>query len=190
MKIQTLELLRQANVYLSDRYTGNPDNGLGLVGLILSKCLSHETYSSSPINALRFASTGGNGVHFGLIEDENGVSNNSPVVMTVPMYLGKTGEHPECNFIVGKNLTQFLEFGLHLGYFAMEQLSYDLEGSLRDRRIEQKIGPKKYIETSLSLQPQSYTLTEFENLQETYKPTLQYAAKGNIEYPPGFFDDF
>jgi len=207
MRNQTLNELRRINAYLSKKYPVKPDNGLGAVGLILSKSLNHETYSTSPENVLRFAKTGGNGVHFGLYEGEGGITDNSPVVMTTPMYFGETDAPHESNVIVGENLRCFLEFGLYLGYFAFEQLSYDLQGSLRDRQNEQnsifkrkilrlKYGIGKaeneiltYMAKELSLQPRSYSITEFKKLQLQYMPALRYAPEQPIEYPPGFWDD-
>jgi hypothetical protein len=89
------------------------------IGLRLHRPLNNAGYKSTPINTSTFASTGGDGVHYGLLHLNGNISDDSPVVMTVPM----NWDNP--NLIVGKNLTDFLSLGCQTGYFALEQLVYD-----------------------------------------------------------------
>jgi len=93
----------------------------GDLGLIMpsdpSDALTRWEYWCTPTNAWTFATTGGNGVHYSLVETEGSVSEQSPVVMTVPMC-----DSP--NHIVGADLREFLALGLPYGWFGLEQMAY------------------------------------------------------------------
>lgn len=99
----------------------------GIPSLILSD--APERYGGTilyrphltPSNALSFASTGGDDVHFSLLKVGKGFGDDSPVVMTVPM-AGDTPE--ETNIILGENLHEFLCLGCVHGFFGLEQLMY------------------------------------------------------------------
>lgn len=104
------------------------------IGLLLIRPLVKGYYGSTPINSFTFAETGGDGVHFSLLELTGKVSEDSPVVMTVPMNYGKD------NLIVGENLLEFLCLGEQLGYFFLEQLVYN-----ESKTIEWLLQPKEFI---------------------------------------------
>ncbi len=71
-----------------------------------------------------FASTGGDGVHFSILRQENVDSlAGLPVLMTVPMAF------EQANWIVGANLHEFLCLGCRTGFFSLERIAYD---DLRD----------------------------------------------------------
>lgn len=90
------------------------------IGLLLAWPLKPSAYDwCAPANVLRFAGTGGDGVHFGLLLLDGVLSEDSPVVMTVPMAM-----EDNTNFIVGANLSDFLALGSRRGYFFLEQLAY------------------------------------------------------------------
>lgn len=89
------------------------------IGLMCFQELLKPSYNQTPTNSLTFASTGGDGVHFGLLDLGHGVSDVSPVVMTVPMNFDQP------NLVVGANLRDFLSLGIRQGYFYLEQLTYD-----------------------------------------------------------------
>jgi len=91
------------------------------VGLILPKDISNWGYDATPTNAITFATTGGDGVHYSFICNEV-PDDDSPIVMTVPM----NNE----NIIVGENIIEFLALGCRYGYFALEQLSFDRDGTI------------------------------------------------------------
>lgn len=94
-------------------------------GLSLIRPLMKEGYSCTPENSLSFATTEGDGVHFGFINLE-GKSDilDGPVVMTVPM----TDKN---NIVVSENLEEFLSFGYHVGWFGLEFLAYDEADTLQ-----------------------------------------------------------
>ncbi|MFI5490488.1 hypothetical protein [Micromonospora echinaurantiaca] len=98
---------------------GEPGYVFGPVGL----CLEDPTqaraweYDATPVNATTFASTGGDGVHFSVVNagDRDGAA---PVVMTVPMAF----DNP--NHILAGSLREFLALGSWAGYFGLERLAY------------------------------------------------------------------
>lgn len=96
-----------------------PNSVFGEIGLYLERPLSNFGYDSTPVNTSTFASTGGDGVHYGLLHLDGEVRDNSPVVMTVPMMF----EAP--NLVVGESLVEFLCLGGQVGYFDLEQLVYN-----------------------------------------------------------------
>ncbi|MBA3868398.1 MAG: hypothetical protein H0X30_04535 [Anaerolineae bacterium] len=77
---------------------------------------SEPGYEATPINTTVFASTGGDGDHFGLLHIDSEVQESSPIVMTIPMDF--------VNIIVGGNLYEFLCLGYDYGYFALCDLAY------------------------------------------------------------------
>lgn len=88
------------------------------IGLLCTSELLPPTYDATPKNCLTFAGTGGDGVHFGFLDLGYGVSDDSPVVMTIPMNFDQP------NLVVGASLRDFLGLGTRLGYFCLEQLVY------------------------------------------------------------------
>jgi hypothetical protein len=90
----------------------------GDIGLFLAPSLGRATYDTTPMNSSTFASTGGDGVHFGLLHVEGKVVDTSPVVMTVPMCFGRP------NAIVGETLREFLSLGALVGFWYLEHYVY------------------------------------------------------------------
>lgn len=82
-------------------------------------------YDSSPINTEVFATTGGDGVHYSILEISEKIQ---PVVMTVPMNFGDSMR--DYNWIIGENLNEFLSIGYFNGWFPIEQLCYDNEWAI------------------------------------------------------------
>lgn len=69
-------------------------------------------YPATPVDAVTFASTGGDGVHFSL------VPQGPAVVMTVPRCFGNT------THVLAESLPEFLALGCRTGYFSLERLAY------------------------------------------------------------------
>ena len=90
----------------------------GECGLILVRPLKRWEYSCTPINTLTFATTGGDGVHYGLLQFPGFTHDEQPIVMTVPMAT-------EYNTVVAESLKEFLGLGYFVGWFSLEQLAYD-----------------------------------------------------------------
>jgi hypothetical protein len=98
----------------------------------------------TPSNCVTFAMTGGDDVHFSLVKVGKGYGDDSPVVMTVPM-ADDTPE--ETNIILSSNLKDFLQLGCIHGFFDLEQLLYDREGTIeRYSQPEHEEDPYLYDE--------------------------------------------
>ncbi|SBT40876.1 hypothetical protein [Micromonospora auratinigra] len=98
---------------------GEPGYAFEPVGLLLedpARARAWE-YDATPVNVTTFASTGGDGVHFSVVDvaDHDGAT---PVVMTVPMAF----DNP--NHILAESLGEFLALGSRAGYFCLERLAY------------------------------------------------------------------
>jgi hypothetical protein len=128
----------------SERTGAQPSFAFDPICLILMKPLKQEQYDSTPINSKAFASTGGDGVHFSLIQENDEMSDESPVVMTVPMNYGNE------NLIVGSNVWDFLCLGCEVGYSFLELLSY---GDSKSDEIYWLTHPEEWF-TSLRSDPE------------------------------------
>jgi hypothetical protein len=88
--------------------------------------------ASTPANAVTFASSGGNGVHFSFVSPGDG-GGAAAVVMTVPVAFDSP------NHVVGEDLREFLALGYWIGYFSLERLAYRWGG--RDTIARLQAGP-------------------------------------------------
>jgi hypothetical protein len=118
--------LQRLNQTAARKLTRPPsDPGFGELGLILYSKLDEFRYGTfTPGNCHTFAHTGGNGVHFSFLALKGQVDEKCPVVVTNPAAGG-------LNFIVGENLYDFLCLGYYRGYFALEQLAYHYDLTVR-----------------------------------------------------------
>lgn len=189
LPIPLLRRLHEIGDLIHSRFPAKFDRGMGQLGLLLSRELMNGGYWCTPINTLEFGSTGGDGVHFSLVETDGKVSENSPVVMTVPANIG---EPQVANVIVGRSLLDFVRFGLIRGYFAMEQFVYQRDLTLQayssaDWQPKEKshfsVGfavdeaqqkTMHLVASELNITPLTYTPTEFELLQKQFMPMLQF----------------
>lgn len=94
------------------------------VGLILYALPRREEYWCTPINSITFATTGGDGVHFGWVTLPGRPVDDAPIVMTVPMAETTT------NVIVGRDLREFLSLGCRFGSFTLDALVQDPDGTI------------------------------------------------------------
>lgn len=73
----------------------------------------------TPLNTKVFARTGGDGVHYSLLEMSDEIQ---PVIMTLPAnHRDYIQAH---NLIIAENLNEFLSIGYYSGWFPIEQLCY------------------------------------------------------------------
>jgi hypothetical protein len=155
---------------------------LAPIGLLLHDDVGG--YWCTPTNAVGFASTGGDGVHYSLLRLPDRPEVDWPVVMTVPMQ----SDLP--NLVVGSSLQEFLALGCFYGYFALDALVY----AERDQTIAelergaplQDSWPEK--ERLLSALRERFTLEPWrgvggrlEQLQREYGPLLEVAPPPEIE---------
>lgn len=144
------------------------------IGLILLAPPRNYGYWCTPINSLTFAVTGGDGVHYGLLDVNGEFTDFSPVVMTVP-----TCDTP--NTIVGANLREFLSLGCRFGYFALEQLVYQREDTLRELTLgrfdpEQGEDESRLLNNltkAFNLKPWAAPRHRLEELEAVFGPRLQ-----------------
>lgn len=189
LPIALLRRLHEIGDVIDSKFPTEYADGLGRLGLIVSRRLKNGGYWCTPENSLRFGGTGGDGVHFSLIQINGEVSEESPVVMSVP---ANSAEPQDANAIVGSSLISFLRFGLIRGYFAMEQLVYQRDLTLQayssaewqpteDAHYSVGFGvddSKKQVmqlvAKELNVTPLAYTAEEFEALQKQYMPILKF----------------
>ena len=180
--------LRALDKLAARRFPCDCDQGFGSLGLILHVELGQYEYWCTPTNALSFASTGGNGVHFSFLVQGGKVTEASPIVITVPC----TYDHP--NFIVGESLFDFLCLGYHRGYFALENLPAD---KCFDAYASDEWQPKEdweyavgfgvsehqrklldFLVAKLGLSPWTDLKRKFQRLQTQYMPLLEIPEGG------------
>ena len=92
-------------------------------GLVPVRPLQNYGYFCTPKNSLTFATTCGDGVHFGIMKDKNGEINVGPVIMTVPMF-------SKNNIVIAGDLDEFFSLGYYVGWFALEQIVYDIDETI------------------------------------------------------------
>jgi hypothetical protein len=159
------------------------DTGCGMD--IYRPPLECGTYLETPTNSVRFAHTGGNGVHFSFLLPETESWSQSPVVMTCPA-------NAPPNVIVGKNLTEFLCLGLRTGFFMLERLCGYVEefnaghpfvrDYLEPDRLAEWVDPKdamalRKLAKEFGLNPWKSPGERLEELQSRHLPALTYGEE-------------
>jgi hypothetical protein len=163
-------------------------SGFDNIGLNVGDGIPEGTglYWCSPINSKCFAGTGGEGVHFSfLCEEDDFDFDNLPVIVTIP------GGLDGANFVVGANLYEFLCLGCHRGFFALEQLGHQLDKTLRVYATptwkakthaeawvgfgagETKKAVLKFVRREMHLQQWPRLRTRFHELQEEFLPRIR-----------------
>ncbi|MBN1909010.1 MAG: hypothetical protein JW818_04660 [Pirellulales bacterium] len=193
IKHPLLDDLRRFDAEAAIRYPAEYDNGLGQMGMLLYAECRTGGYWCTPSNSMAFATTGGDGVHFSFIVEDDNITEDSPVIVTVPAAFG---DGPEtASFVVGDSLRNFLRFGLHRGYFALEQLTYYRDLTLQvysspewqpTEKWHHSVGYllhengqriRDFLAERFSLTPLAYTADEFDALQNRFKPLLEYPSE-------------
>lgn len=173
-----LEELRKVDREVVERLRGLPpcDVGLGYLGLYVPTGLGGARYSwCTPNNCCTFASTGGEGVHFSFLVQDDAITTESPVVMTTPSSQGNS-------LIVGETLYDFLCLGSRCGYGGLEYLG-DSDGRWIARYTDPDWEPSdehderwrkmlSYLTERLGLFPWTDP-ARFSELQERYLPLLK-----------------
>lgn len=139
------------------------------IGLILLSKLEHWEDGGSPANALTFAVTGGDSVHYSFLRQQGKPDDQCPVVMTLPAAEGR-------NFILAENLREFLGLGCRNGYFTLEQLEYDpddqiafLDSQAYDPdREDEELKLLQLIETRFAVRPPTNVAARLQQLAQKY----------------------
>ncbi len=141
-------------------------------GLEPVRPLQHHGYFCTPTNSLTFAATGGDGVHFGIVTSSKQKEAVGPVVMTVPMADTK-------NVVVAENLEEFFSLGYYAGWFALEEIVYDLEGIIEyyakpDAELtKQQTAFLEMIRKELPIQHIPLMKVRLNELEKAYLPLLK-----------------
>lgn len=139
-------------------------------GLLPVRPLEHGGYECTPTNTLSFARTGGDGVHFSLL-DARDETADGPVVMTVPMM--------DANLVVAETVAEFLGIGCRTGWFELEQLAYDAPATLAHYAAAPApaSAPEQafldLVRTELRVAPLALTAERLADLEERFGPLLQ-----------------
>jgi hypothetical protein len=151
-------------------------NGKGYVWMAFSGLEpvdSEIRYDSTPKNTKTFAHTGGDGVHFGIMNIIREGENIQPVVMTVPM------EPDVTNFILAESIEEFLSLGYYNGWFFLDKVAYKLEEAvLYYSKEDPELNTRtkefiKIIKDEFKLQPIALSTTRLEELKKKYFGLLQ-----------------
>ena len=169
MHIGELSDLARLRSVLSEREAVSVE-AVDTLGLLMASDLAPSTYQQTPRNCIPFAYTGGDGVHFSFADIGEGLTNASPIVMTVPMQF----ERP--NLVVGCNLRDFLALGLRVGYFVLEGLQYNREKwvrlledtSYRPVTNAMELGTIKAIERAFDIAPWTNPEQHLHELEEQF----------------------
>ncbi len=105
-------------------------------GLLLETPPQSGYYRCTPKNALTFARTGGDGVHYSYLAMPGLPEGIVPIVMTMPAVAQ--------NFVVAESFDEFLGVGYHVGWFAVEQIAYQAtEAEAYFAQPDRDAGPRK-----------------------------------------------
>ena len=118
------ELHRSIELPATDQYV---DPGLGAIGLLLLDPPENFGYHQTPFNSVTFAHLGVDGIHIGSVTKQNCLDDEAPVVLTIPM---APLVDMRSNYIVGRNLYEFLCLGYNHGFDDLGNLHLDLDSTL------------------------------------------------------------
>jgi len=141
-------------------------------GLEPIRPLENFGYFCTPKNTLTFATTGGNGVHFGIIIGKNSNSTKGAIVMTVPMAEIN-------NIIVAEDLEEFFSIGYYVGWFVLEQLAYNLKDTIDYySKPDPEISAKEQvflemIRSEIPIQHKPISETRLKELEQKYFGQLE-----------------
>jgi hypothetical protein len=168
-KLEKLWLIAESE---AERKDAQPKFVFDPIGLILIRPLKQEEYDSTPVNSIAFASTGGEGVHFSLLQIYEEVSHESPVVMTVPMNYGNE------NLIVGSSIWDFLCFGCEVGFSFLELLTY---GDSKSDAVYWLTHPEEWLASLRNNPETSLRIDDIMNLLNLLRSEFDLRPWENIE---------
>jgi hypothetical protein len=118
--------LRRFHQVASDaatKFGSSTDSVFDPCGLILELPPVEGHYWCTPTNAITFASTGGDGVHYSYMKDFDSSDGKLPIIMTLPCA-------DENNVVIAESFEEFLNLGYFVGWFSLEQLVYQEERAI------------------------------------------------------------
>ncbi len=166
-KIITLEDLWRIDDEIKGRWGKYVNEYINYCGLEPIRPLENGGYSSTPQNSLAFARTGGDGVHYSIVNAGSENELNGPIVMTVPMA-------SKNNLIIAEDLTEFFSIGYYIGWFGLEVLVYDLEQYIDDfsrpdpEMSEEEMRFIEMVRNQLKIKYQPITKRRLGELEDKY----------------------
>ena len=139
-------------------------------GLSVHDTLDRWTYSATPMNSVTFASTGGDGVHFGILQAASAKTPNGPVVTTVPTA-------SRANHVIAGCISEFLGLGCMHGWGSLEQLAYRpaYAFELHARADPPTAAPIASLFRALSIEPIALQPNRLKRLSQQYDATIVLA---------------
>ena len=176
--IENLEKLWQLTGNKRPQFPDSENFYFDPVGLILFRDIENMGYWCTPENTVTFATTGGDGVHFGFLTNNGEVKENSPIVMTLPCA-------DTANIIVGSSFEEFLSLGCRGGYFELEQIEYQPQQQipfLDSHQYPSEMEPNqisllKSIEQEFNLAVWANHSARLAELKLKYLGSLKYSAE-------------
>jgi hypothetical protein len=178
---------------ISKLFPGKDFNWLDALGIRLEELnsLANGGYYCTPTNTLMFASTGMDGEHFSFIVRDDAIDSDSPIILTMPC-----NDDGNTNVVVAKDFRTFLCLGLRHGFFALGEFAYHPQEAIHVYTTvhwtpteehhfflyvpnEQQRTVLTFIANSLNLQPYTYTVDEFTDLQNRFMPLLHMSDEYN-----------
>lgn len=150
----------------------DPAFALHHVGLNLVTTGGRWGYWATPTNSLTFATTGGDGCHFGVLLR---ASRPWPIVCTSPMSFDSP------NLIVGESLEEFLDLGSLSGWFILDSVALkpdeasELLGPDDDAWVE-KSALLEAMRARFDLKPWSDLTRRLDELNDRYLPDVELDA--------------
>jgi len=187
VNLPLLERLYDLNAEVATKFPAGWDNGMGQMGLLLSRRVYNGGYWCTPTNSLSFGGTGGDGAHFSLLITGDSIDEETPVIVTVP---DNFGEPADANVVLGRGFKDFLRLGLHCGYFSMAQFSFNANEALEHySRTDWDGGESwfpsdnhrvvaEHVAKTLNFTRLVYSPAEFEELQVEFKPLMRFKDEG------------
>jgi hypothetical protein len=148
---------------------GSPEEVFTPLGLRLDHPPARFDLFCTPLSSVTFASTGVDGVHFGLLQLGGELQ---PVVMTVPM-------NDVNNFIVAESLDEFLGLGYYVGWQPLDGIAYrpdEVESHLAQPDPElwpEEIELLRKLREELTLKYWPLSLRRIRELDERYGSALE-----------------
>ncbi len=157
---------------IKERWGKKYYNFVSYCGLSPIRPLETYDYFCTPKNSKTFATTQGNGVHFGIVD------GSEAIVMTVPMA-------SENNVIIAENLDEFFSIGYHVGWFGLEELVYEFEETIAyfnhpDEELdEEDMRFLELIRDQLQISHVPLTVERLTELKNHYFDTLKIGSLDN-----------
>jgi hypothetical protein len=143
-------------------------------GLILEIPPKSAYYWCTPKEALTFACTGGDGVHYSYLSSDSLSPGVLPIVMTLPA-------NDRHNYLVAESIEEFLGLGYHVGWFALESIAYEPDAAVQyftqpeaetPALTDGKSALMEFLRAELDIQPVVLSLDRIAELTERYAQYL------------------